>query len=189
MKRRLLIMVFIMPLVVFFVNEIICVASPPPTEVEERKNEAPLHLIGTVTADSMFKDITKEEDSPQQIRKMSLDVAKLIKAPSEEKSISEIEVYYSYIPAWRSGEYIGGQRMDITVEDVIEIWLEKGENGWEPVLGGNTVEHLKYVQNRNNPFPEPFLHAITRITSTIIEKHTSLFVITILTLLLMIIAI
>ena len=53
--------------------------------------------------------------------------------------------------------------MDITVNDVIEIWLSEGEYGWEPVLSGDSVNHVKYVEDRTEPIPEPFLHSFIRI--------------------------
>ena len=80
-------------------------AAPPPTEVEERKNEAAYHLIGTVTADEMFKDISQKEHYPQQVRRMSIDVDRHIKFPDDQKEKSSIEVFYWYIPSWQSKEY------------------------------------------------------------------------------------
>lgn len=173
----------------FLFNVTITLASPPPSEVEERKNEASLHLIGTVTADVLFKDITSDEQYPQQLRKMNLEVDKLIKIPETEKEKTSLEVYYSYIPSWQASEYAGGERMDIAVGDVIEIWLEQGEYGWEPALGGNTVEHLKYIKNRNEPISEPILHAFERMSSAFLKQYTEIFVLVVLSLILVLIGV
>lgn len=158
-------------------------AAPPPTEVEERKKKAPLHLIGTVTADEKFKDTSQDEEHPQQIRRMSLRVDRLIKG----KEKSTIEVFYWYIPSWQSNEYTGGERMDIAAGDVIEIWLTDGEYGLEPALGGNTVEHIKYAEIRREPVSEPFMHQIQRKFSFYLTEYIEVFVLLILSLILLII--
>lgn len=162
-------------------------AAPPPTEVEERKREAPLHLVGTVIVDEEFKDISKDEEHPQQIRKMSLRVDRLVKGSEKVKDKTSIEVFYWYIPSWQSKEYIGGERMDIAVGDVIEIWLKNGEYGLEPVLGGNTVEHIKYAEIRNEPVPEPFMHQLQRKFSFYSTEYTEVFVLLVLSLILFLI--
>lgn len=162
-------------------------AAPPPTEVEERKKEAPLHLIGTVTADEKFKDISQEEEYPQQIRRMSLRVDRLIRGSNEVKEKTDIEVFYWYIPSWQSNEYTGGERMDIAVGDVIEVWLTDGEYGLEPALGGNTVEHIKYAEIRKEPVPEPFMHQIQRKFSFYSMEYIEGFVLLVLSIILLII--
>ncbi|MCM3574167.1 hypothetical protein M3172_13305 [Mesobacillus subterraneus] len=162
-------------------------AAPPPTEVEERKKEAPLHLIGTVTADDKFKDISQDEKYPQQIRRMSLRVDRLVKGSEDVKEKTAIEVLYWYIPSWQSNEYIGGERMDIAVGDVIEVWLTGGEYGLEPALGGNTVEHIKYAEIRKEPVPEPFLHQIRRKFSFYSVEYIEEFVLLVLSITLLII--
>jgi len=145
--------------------------APPPNEVEERKKEAPLHLIGTVTADEKFKDTSQDEENPQQIRRMSLRVDRLIKGSDEVKEKSTIEVFYWYIPSWQANQYTGGKRMDIAVGDVIEVWLTEGEYGLEPALGGNTVEHVKYAEVRKEPIPEPLSHFLIRQLSHYLTKY------------------
>ncbi|MEH7441931.1 hypothetical protein V7201_06285 [Bacillus sp. JJ1122] len=164
-------------------------AAPPPTEVKERKDEAPLHLIGTVTADELFKDTSKSEQFPQQVRSMKLKVDRMIRVPSTEKEKTSIEVYYWYIPSWQAREYTGGERVDIAVGDIIEIWLVEGEYGWEPALGGNTVNHIKYAENREEPIPEPFLHSIERKTSSLLKENTEEIVLILLSLVLILIVI
>ncbi|EZP77246.1 hypothetical protein H839_06374 [Parageobacillus genomosp. 1] len=145
-------------------------AAPPPSEIEKAKQEAPLHVIGKVTSDQLYKDITEEKEIPVQIRKMTLDVKQILKAPTNE-TLTTVDIFYTYIPSWQA--YSGAKRMDIAVGDVIEIWLEKGEYGWEPALSGNTVKHLKYVENRKEPIPEPFWHSIKRNVRTVWLIHSS----------------
>jgi len=164
-------------------------ASPPPTEVEKRKNEASIHLIGTVIADELFKDISKSELYPQQVRRMNLKVDQQIKVPNTEKEKTNIEVFYWYIPSWQAKEYTGGERMDIAIGDVIEIWLVEGEYGWEPALGGNTVNHIKYAENRKEPIPVPFLHSIERKSSSLIKENTETLVMVVLSLVLFLIVV
>jgi len=182
-------LLFILMMSLFWVTATTAIAAPPPNEVEERKNEAPMHLIGTVTTDEFFKDESISEENPRQIRKMILKLDRLIKTPEAEEGKTDIEVYYWYIPSWQAKEYTGGDRMDIAVGDVIEIWLTEGEHGWEPALGGNTVEHIKYVEDRNEPIPEPFLHSIERKANTLFEDNLEVLVLLVLSLILILIAI
>lgn len=63
--------------------------------------------------------------------------------------------------------------MDIAVGDVIEIWLKKGAYGWDHALSGNKVKHIKYVENRKEPIPEPFWHSIKRNVRNIWLRHSS----------------
>ena len=184
MKKTL---IFFIILAIEFIVTSTGLAAPPPTEVEERKQEAPLHLIGTVTTDEKFNDISKDEEHPQQIRRMSLRVDRLVKGSDVVKEQSAIEVFYWYIPSWQAKEYTGGERMDVAVGDVIEIWLKNGEYGLEPALGGNTVEHIKYADIRNEPVPEPFMHQIQRKFSFYLREYTEVYVLLILSIILLII--
>jgi hypothetical protein len=146
-------------------------AAPPPSEIEKAKQGAPLHVIGTVTSDQLYKDITVEKETPVQIRKMNLDVRQVFKTPTNE-TLTTVDVFYTYIPSWQA--YSGAKRMDIAAGDVIEIWLEKGEYGWEPALSGNTVKHIKYVKNRYEPIPEPLWHFVQRSARTAFLEHSSI---------------
>ncbi|MEH7886695.1 hypothetical protein V7654_20530 [Bacillus sp. JJ1609] len=184
-----MIRLWIIMIISFYLATTTSLAAPPPTEVEEKKNEAPLHLIGTVIADELFKDISKSEQYPQQVRTMNLKVDRLIKVPNTEKEKTSIEAYYWYIPSWQAKEYTGGERMDIAVGDVIEIWLVEGEYGWEPALGGNTVNHIKYAENRKEPIPEPFLHSIERKSSSLLKENTEALVLVVLSLVLFLIVV
>lgn len=177
-------MSFVFIVIGFLLSVTTSFAAPPPNEVEERKNEAPLYLIGTVVADDLFKDLTTDEKYPNQLRRMRIEVDRLLKAPVTEKETKSLEVYYSYIPSWQAKEYSGGERMDVAIGDVIEIWLTDGEYGLEPALGGNTVEHIKYTEDRNEPIPEPFLHFIERKYSSILNENVEAFVLTVLSLIL-----
>jgi hypothetical protein len=100
---------------------------------------------------------------------MELTLNQVLKAP---QSVGDhVEVYYSYLPSWQ-GDNTGGKRMDIAVNDEIEIWLEEGEYGWEPVLGGNSVTHHFYTNQRSEPIQEPFFHKLNRVMNAAFEVHT-----------------
>lgn len=148
---------------IFFANP--AFSSMDPLEIKKRNSEAPFHVIGKVTSDELFKDLTKEEGAPSQLRKMTIELEEVLKKPTSTNiDVLAIDVYYSYIPSWRALDSVGGhQHMDITVNDVIEVWLSESEYGWEPVLSGDSVKHIYYVEERNEPIPEPFSHAFIRI--------------------------
>lgn len=180
---------YILMMGLFWVTANTTIAAPPPNEVEERKNEAPIHLIGTVTTDDFVKDESISEENPRQVRKMVLKVDRLFKTPEAEGGKTDIEVYYWYIPSWQAKEYTGGDRMDIAIGDIIEIWLAEGEHGWEPALGGNTVEHIKYAEDRNEPIPEPFLHSIERKATSLYKEKLEVLVLLVMSFILIFIAI
>ena len=146
-------------------------ASMDPTEIKKRNSEAPFHIIGEVIEDEMIKDLSEEKDRPYQLRKMTIAIDEVIKSEDSDARATTVEVFYSYHPSWIVGE--GGKAMDITINDVIEIWLDKGEYGWEPVLSGNSVEHIKYIDKRNEPIPEPFFHYMERTMATNIQYNLS----------------
>jgi hypothetical protein len=150
-------------------------AAPPPSKIEKAKQEAPLRVIGTVTSDQLYKDITEKIETPVQIRKMTLDVKQVLKAPTNE-TLTTVDIFYTYIPSWQA--YSGAKRMDIAVGDVIEIWLKKGEYGWEPALSGNAVRHLEHVENSKEPIPEPFWHSIKRNVHNVWLRYPSAAVLT-----------
>lgn len=135
-------------------------SAPEPTEVEEIKLKAPVHLKAVVLEDELFKDLSKEKGTYYQIRKMRIGVKKFIKNTTNESN--EIDIYYSYIPSWQENQWDGGKRVGIAVNDEIEIWLKKGEYGLEPALGGYTVKHLKYADEREEPIKEPLTHVFNR---------------------------
>jgi hypothetical protein len=73
-------------------------AAPSPSEIEKAKQEAPLHVIGTVTSDQLYKDITEEKETPVQIKKIILDVRQILKAPTNE-ILTTVDIFYTYIPS------------------------------------------------------------------------------------------
>jgi len=149
-----------------------------PAEIKKRNSEAPYHIIGKVSADKLFIDLSQERKEPSQIRMMTIDIKEIIKSPpSTNTTIHSLDVYYTYIPSWRAREYVGGKFMDITVNDVIEVWLDKGEYGWEPVISGNSVHHIEYVKNRNEPIAEPPLDFLERQVELNIEHNPNSIVI------------
>jgi hypothetical protein len=113
-------------------------ASMDPVEIKEINEEAPYHIVGEVTADEHFKDITEDKKHPKQIRKMTIQISRVEKSPDGIVANNIVEVFYHYIPAWDADEYVGGTRVDIALKDIISIWLSEGVYGWEPVLGGNS---------------------------------------------------
>ncbi|WLR47420.1 hypothetical protein LC065_18185 [Halobacillus litoralis] len=128
-----------------------------PEEVEEIKRNAPIHVIGNVESDVLVKDLSTE-DYPKQLRKMQLSVQEYRKTPDSQNQEHTLEIYYTYVPSWVA--MAGGSKMDIYEGDQIEIWLRKGEYGWESAAGGNTVEHLSYVEGRKEHIPEPKAHKV-----------------------------
>jgi hypothetical protein len=137
-------------------------AAPPPTEVLEFKEKSPLHVIGQVEEDVLLIDETEERGYSSQIRTMQLGIDKIIKKPPNLglKSGESLNIVYSYVPSWVPME--GGAKMDIVVGDQIEIWLELGDKGWEPSYGGETVNHVKYIEPRKEPIPEPIHKRVKR---------------------------
>jgi hypothetical protein len=137
-------------------------AAPPPTEVLEFKEKSPLHVIGEVKRDVLLKDELQERGYSSQIRTMQLRIDKIIKKPPNLglKSGESLNIVYSYVPSWVPME--GGAKMDIVVGDQIEIWLELGDKGWEPAYGGETVNHVKYIEPRKEPIPEPIRNRVQR---------------------------
>jgi hypothetical protein len=158
-KNNLLIFVFML---LHFGAASIVSAAPPPTEVQEFKEKSPLQVIGRVEKDELVKDESEERGYSNQIRTMQLRVNKIIKKPNslELQSREKLNIVYSYVPSWVP--MAGGTKMDIVVGDEIEIWLELGERGWEPAYGGDTVNHMKYMQPRIEPIPEPINSRIPR---------------------------
>lgn len=68
-------------------------ASPPPEEIAKAKAEAPVHLIGVVTSERLHQDVTKEDGDPVHIRRITLSVQRVVKAPPRQ-TWSEATVYY-----------------------------------------------------------------------------------------------
>jgi hypothetical protein len=138
------------------------IAAPPPNEVLEFKEKSPLHVIGEVKKDELLKDETEERGYSSQIRTMQLMIDKIIKKPTNLglKSGESLNIVYSYVPSWVPMD--GGAKMDIVVGDQIEIWLELGDKGWEPAYGGETVDHVKYMEPRKEPIPEPIHNRVKR---------------------------
>lgn len=163
------------------------IAAPDPTTVKKEKDSAPLHIIGKVKEDILVEDTTKEEKYPQQIRKMTISVQEVIKAPKDVKEENSIEVYYHYIPSWQAHDYVGSSSVYVAVDDVIEIWLDHGESGWEPAFFGHTVEHIQYGENREEAIPEPFLHKLDRISTEALHKNSSYIVLAAMTAILLVI--
>ncbi len=155
------IFLFTFILIYLFIAEISPVISaPPPEEVKRIKEESPLHVIGEVISDDLLQDTS--QGYPSQLRSMNLNVHEIIKKPDDLdlEPGESLEIVYSYVPSWVPME--GGAKMDMMVGDQIEIWLKKDGHVWRSSLGGETVDHLIYVQPRIEPIPEPFSHWLKR---------------------------
>lgn len=125
-------------------------AALEPSEVEKIKEEAPVHLIGTVTDDKLINELPEQHF---QERQMQIQVEEFKKQAPDIELPSSIWVDYTYIPDWIEME--GGRKMDIAVSDRIEIWLEPAANGWQPVLSGNSVHHLSKASERSEHINAP----------------------------------
>ncbi|MCA1034930.1 MULTISPECIES: hypothetical protein [Bacillus] len=147
-------------------------AAPDPAEVEEMKLQAPLHIVGKVEKDAFFQDLPNEKFL--QIRKMTLLPSEVIKAPGSFDQDVALEVYYHYIPSWMADQFTGPAPMDIAKGDIIEIWLEEGKNGWEPVMSGSTVKHVQYRDEREEAVKEPLIHKIKRLAENVFRESSFL---------------
>jgi hypothetical protein len=147
-------------------------AAPPPTEVLEIKEKSPLQVIGVVDEDVLLKDESQVRGYPSQKRSMKLRIEKIIKKPIDLKLKpgEPLKIVYTYIPSWVPMD--GGAKMDIVVGDEIEIWLKLDEDGWEPAFGGETVSHMKYMNPRKEPLPEPYKSRLKRN----FERNIELFI-------------
>ncbi|WP_272479992.1 hypothetical protein [Aquibacillus koreensis] len=143
-----------------------------PSEVEEIKQDAPLHIQGEVTEDALLYNLNEKSNSPTQIRMMTLEIDKFLKQPIDLRLSKgdTLDVHYSYIPGWV--QMAGPSKMDIMPGDRIEIYLEEGQSSWEPALSGSTVEHIHYVEKRTEHVPEPFTHWFQHK----VEEYTGYFV-------------
>ncbi|WP_139492310.1 hypothetical protein [Brevibacillus dissolubilis] len=144
-------------------------AAPPPTEVEELKREAPVHVKLEITQDRVERILNPDPMSPVQLRIVEGRVLEVFKQPSSlgigEGSL--LKVAYSYLPSWSWDQYAGGAPVDVRPGDRIEIWLvpddEYGTEAWTPVLGGNTIVHLIRVESRPDYIKEPLAHRLSSI--------------------------
>ncbi|MFZ3578671.1 hypothetical protein [Virgibacillus sp. DJP39] len=163
MKKKLLFVIMFVLFSMYTIKPLgLVYAAPDPSEVEEIKQRSPLQIKGEVMKDTLLLDTSDERGYPSQIRVMALDVYKVIKKPDDLilEQDTLLNVTYSYVPSWVPMS--GGAKMDIMAGDEIEIWLESIEGGWEPALGGDTVNHISYAEPRKEPIAEPFTHLLKR---------------------------
>lgn len=133
----------------------LCLLYPFQSYAYKDNANAPLQIKGEVKNDVLYEEM----DGLKQIRKMSLLVEKIEKNQIEELALSKgdtITVFYHYRPSWK--KYDGPLNMDIMVGDGIEIWLTKGDYGWEPYNSGSSVIHHVKVKHRKEPIPEPWIN-------------------------------
>ncbi|MFC4410150.1 hypothetical protein ACFOZY_06815 [Chungangia koreensis] len=145
-------------------------ASMEPAEIREINDQAPYHLIGTVTEDKLIQQLSVSKKSPSQLRMMTIELMELNRAPTNEP-LRTIEATYTYSPPWVSRD--GGKGMDIAVGDVIEVWLDEGEFGLEPAIGGDSVQHVFYVKERPIHIREPITSKALHVTESFLQNpHT-----------------
>lgn len=141
-----------------------------PAEISQINEKAPYHLIGVVVEDKHIKQLSESIDSPSQLRTMTLEIMELNRWPTNEP-MRTIEIIYTYVPPWVSRE--GGKGMDIAVGDVIELWLDVGEHGLEPALGGDSIQHIFYAEKRPVHFPEPITSKALHVADSFLQDpHT-----------------
>ena len=169
---------FVVWLTTLFLLSTTVFAAMDPAEVKKVNAKAPFQITGKVIQDELVKDLSEEKDGAYQLRKMKISIDEIIKSDADDAKVTSVDVYYMYLPSWRAMEYTGGKPMDITVNDVIKIWLDKGQYGWEPVLSGYSVEHIKYIEDRIEPIPEPFFHYMERKMKSNVQHNSSGVVIT-----------
>jgi hypothetical protein len=157
-------------------------SAPDPLEVDEIKTNAPVHVIGTVKEDILYKEKSKEDGIHFQIRQVVLEVSEIKK--QNDSLQKKLDIFYHYIPLWQADLWSGGERVDIAVGDKIEIWLKKGEYGFVPALGGNTIKHLTYMEERPEYIKEPIFHYFTRTLLDLWKLNQGYFILGILLLLL-----
>jgi hypothetical protein len=123
-------------------------AAASPQAVKQAKLHAPLHVTGVVQADATYRDLSAKFGHPLEIRKMTLSVKSVSKKPNDLTLVAgdQVDVYYNWYPT--SVPMTGSARIDVVVGDELELWLKKGQDGWEPSLGGDTVQGIKLVQPR-----------------------------------------
>jgi hypothetical protein len=168
------IIIIFLPIFVLMVDTTF--AAMDPAEVSQKNSEAPYQITGEVISDKLFKDLTVDDNRPEQLRQMTVKIVKIEKASKELQAADTAEVIYNYIPAWAEEDYVGGKRMDITPGDVITIWLEDGKYGLEPVLGGYSVVHLTYIPNREEHISEPFWHGIKRFINDLGNTKSDVYI-------------
>lgn len=144
-------------LVCLFVLPFWVLAAPDPAEVQERKQEAPLHVSGKIIEDSLVEEFKEDKT---QTRKMVIEIEEIfqqtVKPPMSVHD--QIEVQYHYVPDWI--DYTG-KSVHVKNGDIVELWLEKEGQINTPIIDGYGVEILKNSGPRVEHIPEPFTHKIT----------------------------
>lgn len=143
-------------LIVLFCLQLQAFAAPPPEEVERKKAESELHIIGTVVSDQLVETVEETEEMVKQIRQAEVVIDQLIHNASGVTLAEgdKISIFYTYIPTWIS--MVGNRQFYLYPNDHIETWLVAEDGNWKPIFGGVTVDHLSLAGDRKEPYPEPF---------------------------------
>ena len=139
-------------------------ASMPPEEIERKKRAAVLQVVGQVTEDNLLEETTDKAGYPMQIRKMSLLVQEINKAPlgTDVGPGKEITVYYHYVPVWAMANTSCVTYLDVRKGDRLEMWLRPDKEGWSSVVPGYERFLLK-IKDRPEHIPEPFSRVFWRV--------------------------
>jgi len=127
-------------------------AAPPPEYVQQMKDEAPIHLIGTIETDVKVRDTRRGEKVEE--RKATVRVQQIKRKPDSMalSAADTIDFDYTYIPPDLA--FSGPARVDIIEGDQVEIWLKTGEQGnWIPAIAGNSILVLQAAGPRLNSSP------------------------------------
>jgi hypothetical protein len=146
-------------------------SAPDPNELIERKERAALIIEGTVSEDILVEDRSSEQT---QIRKMGIEILKILEQKHSIDMNQPIQVQYHYLPNW--AEYSGGKTIQVVKGDTVKLWLEEKDGAFTPVLGGYGVEVINLNGERVEHIPEPFFHKVERIWEYSWLKHSSLIV-------------
>lgn len=146
-------------------------SAPDPTELKERKEQAPLIIEGIVSEDILVEDRSSEQT---QIRKMVIEILKIYEQHQPVDLNQPIQVQYHYVPHW--AEYSGGKSIQIVKGDTVKLWLEEEDGALTPILGGHGVEVISLHGERVEHITEPFFHKVNRIWKYSWLKHSSLIV-------------
>lgn len=160
-----LLICFILAFVIGISDPSISLASPPPSEISKIKNEAPLHLIGTIQRDQLLTGLTTDPNQPKQYRTVQLLVTKVVKIPNE-LTLQEGDLFsfnYHYIPSWSAADYVGANPILVSQGDLIEVWLTSRNSSFEPALSGYTLHTITSSKEHKDYVQEPFLHTIKRL--------------------------
>lgn len=135
-------------------------AAPPPSEVADAKEKALLHVTGSVTENIFIRDLSEERSYPSQTREFSLVIEAIHNQKEGLNYVpgNTVKIQYTFIP--KRVNMNGPAKVDVTVGDQIEIWLDKEDDQWISSVSGNTINHMIYVEDRPKYMKEPAVNVV-----------------------------